>query len=116
MSITSSKVMKRTGRHARIRAKVIGTDVRPRLSVFRSNRFIYAQLISDESNKTLLSADSRKAKAVSALDRAKEVGVMIAEAAKAKGIEKVVFDRGGFQYQGSIAALADGAREAGLTF
>lgn len=116
MSTTSSKVTKRTMRHARIRAKVIGTDARPRLSVYRSNRFIYAQLISDESNMTLLSADSRTAKAASARDRAKEVGVMIAQAAKAKGIEVVVFDRGGFQYQGSIAALADGAREAGLAF
>jgi large subunit ribosomal protein L18 len=116
MSITSSKVTKRTRRHARIRARVIGTDARPRLAVFRSNRFIYAQLISDESGKTLLSADSRTAKGASARERAHEVGTTIAQAAKAKGITAAVFDRGGFQYQGTIAALADGAREGGLTF
>lgn len=116
MSTTSTKITKRTMRHARIRAKVAGTDTRPRLAVFRSNRFIYAQLINDESGKTLLAVDSRTAKGASARERAKEVGTQIAKEAQAKGISAVVFDRGGFQYQGTIAALADGAREAGLTF
>jgi large subunit ribosomal protein L18 len=116
MSITSQKVAQRTRRHARIRAKVKGSATCPRLAVFRSNRFIYAQIIDDESGKTLVASDSRTSKTVGARERAKEVGMSIATSAKAKGIERVVFDRGGFQYQGMIASLADGAREGGLTF
>ena len=113
---TSQKVVKRTRRHTRIRAKVSGTATCPRLAVFRSNRFMYAQLINDETGVTLVGTDTRKAKAKTALERAKEVGGMIAEAAKKKGIEKVVFDRGGFQYQGAVVSLAEGAREGGLQF
>jgi large subunit ribosomal protein L18 len=116
MSITTSKVAQRTRRHARIRTQIIGTETRPRLAVFRSNRFIYAQLINDEAGKTIASADSRTAKGAKPLDRAKEVGTLIAGKAKEKGITTIVFDRGGFQYQGMIASLADGAREAGLSF
>lgn len=113
---TNSKVLQRTRRHARIRSRIEGTSARPRLAVFRSNRFIYAQLIDDESRITLVSADSRTSKAKSGEERAKEVGAEVAKKAKAKGITSVIFDRGGFQYQGMIAALADGAREAGLSF
>lgn len=113
---TNSKVTQRTRRHARIRSRISGTEARPRLAVFRSNRFIYAQLINDESGKTIASADSRTIKAANGHDRAKEVGTLIATKAKEKGITSVIFDRGGFQYQGMIAALADGAREAGLSF
>ena len=113
---TSPKVVKRVRRHARIRAKVKGTKDIPRLAVYRSNRFMYAQLINDETATTLIGLDTRKSKAKTALFRAKEVGTMIAEEAKKKGITKVVFDRGGFGYQGAVAALADGAREGGLTF
>lgn len=113
---TKTKVTQRTRRHARIRARISGTEARPRLAVFRSNRFIYAQLINDEAGKTIVSADSRSAKAANGRERAKEVGKLIAEKAKEKGITSVTFDRGGFQYQGMIAALADGAREAGLSF
>jgi len=116
MSITSQKTTQRIRRHARIRAKVQGTATCPRLSVYRSNRFIYAQLIDDETGATLVAADSRTAKGVGARERAKEVGTLIATGAKSKGITVVVFDRGGFRYQGAIAALADGAREGGLTF
>ena len=116
MSITSQKVAKRTRRHARIRAKVSGTAARPRLAVFRSNRFIYAQLINDETGATLVGLDTRKATGKTALLRAREVGSLIAAEAKKKGIESVVFDRGGFRYQGIIAALADSARAAGLAF
>ncbi len=112
----NNKVTQRTRRHARIRTKVSGTEVRPRLAVFRSNRFIYAQLINDEAGKTIASVDSRSAKAAKGRERAKEVGTLIAEKAKEKGITSITFDRGGFQYQGMIAALADGAREAGLSF
>lgn len=114
--ITSQKTLKRTRRHARIRAKVKGTEARPRLAVFRSNRFIYAQLVNDESGKTLFGADTRKVKGTSALDRAKALGLLVATEAKKQGISAVVFDRGGFQYQGAVVALAEGAREGGLAF
>jgi large subunit ribosomal protein L18 len=113
---TNSKILSRTRRHARIRARVEGTEARPRLAVFRSNRFIYAQLINDAVGKTIVAADSRASKAKGGHEQAKEVGGMIAAKAKEKGITSVVFYRGGFQYQGMIAALAEGAREAGLTF
>lgn len=114
--ITSHKRAQRTRRHARIRAKLAGTAARPRLAVFRSNRFIYAQLIDDEAGKTLIGLDTRKAKGKTARDRAKELGLLVAEEAKKKGITTVVFDRGGFQYQGAIVSLAEGAREGGLAF
>jgi large subunit ribosomal protein L18 len=116
MKNTNAKVESRNRRHARIRSRVAGTEARPRLAVFRSNRFIYAQLINDEAGKTIAAADSRTAKAKGGQEKAKEVGAMIATKAKEKGITSVVFDRGGFQYQGMIASVADGAREAGLTF
>ncbi len=116
MSNTSQKVEKRTRRHARIRAKVSGTATCPRLAVYRSNRFMYAQLINDDAGVTLVGTDTRKAKGASAIERAKQVGQMIAEEAKKKGIAKVAFDRGGFQYKGAVVALAEGAREGGLQF
>ncbi len=116
MSITSQKVAKRTRRHARIRAKVSGTEARPRLAIFRSNRFIYAQLINDETGVTIVGLDTRKTEGATALLRAKALGTLIAVEAKKKGIQAVVFDRGGFQYQGAVVALAEGAREGGLAF
>lgn len=103
-------------RHKRLRAKISGTATRPRLAVFRSNSFIYAQLIDDVSQKTIASADSRKEKAGTGVEKAKAVGTAIAKKATAANITEVVFDRGGNRYQGSIAALADAAREAGLKF
>jgi large subunit ribosomal protein L18 len=116
MSTTSRKIEQRTRRHTRIRARVIGTPERPRLAVFRSNRFIYAQLIDDSKGATIAAANSRTMKGATARERAGEVGKAIATEAKKKGVALAVFDRGGFQYQGVIAALADGAREAGLSF
>lgn len=116
MSTTSPKVAKRTRRHARIRAKVAGTEARPRLALFRSNRFIYAQLINDEKGATMLATDTRKAKGKTALERAKEAGAALATEAVKKGITAAVFDRGGFQYQGAVVAFAEGAREGGLQF
>lgn len=116
MSTSSEKVTQRTRRHARIRSRVSGTATCPRLAVFRSNRFIYAQLIDDESQKTIAAADSRRSKHTASADQAKEVGTAIAAVAKTQKIEHIVFDRGGFRYQGAIAALADGAREGGLLF
>lgn len=103
-------------RHKRLRSKIAGTAERPRLCVFRSNAFIYAQLIDDVAGKTLASADSRKEKAGTGVEKAKAVGSTIAKKALDAKVTEVVFDRGGFKYQGSIAALADAAREAGLKF
>ncbi len=116
MNTSSRKLEQRTRRHTRIRARVNGTKERPRLAVFRSNRFIYAQLIDDSKGVTVAAANSRTATGKTPRERAASVGKSIADAAKAKGITKAVFDRGGFQYQGVIAALADSAREAGLAF
>lgn len=104
-------------RHARIRAKVSGTQNRPRLSVFRSNKYIYAQLIDDETGKTLVAAsDIGIKKGKTKIERAKEVGSLIAKAAKTKKIKKIVFDRGGFNYAGRVRSLAEAAREIGLVF
>ncbi len=114
MQKSIQKQTNRIRRHARIRARVIGSGTKPRLAVFRSNRFIYAQLINDESGVTVAAVDSRKVAGSTALERANAVGKAIAEAAKKAGIEAVVFDRGGFRYMGAIAAVADGAREGGL--
>lgn len=111
----TSKTQKRESRHARIRGKVIGTTERPRLSVFKSNTALYAQLIDDSKAVTIASASSKGLKGNDGYDVAKQIGASIAKSAKAKGIDAVVFDRGGFKYVGRIAALADGAREGGLS-
>ncbi len=104
--------------HKRIREKLSGTAARPRLNVYRSLNHIYAQLIDDMEGKTIVSASTREAKIKTGgnLAAAKEVGKQLAEKAKAKGVSKVVFDRGGYLYHGRIRALADAAREAGLKF
>ncbi len=112
---TNKKTIKRITRHARIRAKISGTKEMPRLSVYKSNKYIYAQLIDDVSGTTLASASSIKSKGTM-MEAAKEVGKEIAELAKKIGISKVAFDRGGFIYTGKIEALASSAREAGLIF
>ena len=112
---SNTKTAARTIRHNRIRARITGTAVRPRLAVFKSNTAVYAQLIDDEQAKTIAAADSRKEKGTR-LKSAKAVGAAIAKQAAALKITSVVFDRGGFQYQGIIAAVAEGAREAGLQF
>ncbi len=102
----------------RIRKRITGTAERPRLSVFRSNTSIYAQLIDDESGHTLVSLSSRQLKDVKGkkVDLSKEVGAQIAKQAIDKGISAVVFDRGGYLYHGRVKALADGARQGGLKF
>jgi len=104
----------RMRRHARVRKKVRGEADRPRLAVFRSNRHIYAQLIDDRQAVTLVAANDAEVKGESPIERAKAVGELIASRAKDAGIETAVFDRGGRQYHGRVAALADGAREGGL--
>ena len=116
MTNQNTKTEQRARRHARIRAVIKGTAERPRLSVFRSNKFLYAELIDDTVGKTLAAADSRKVKAKSARIAAKETGALLAKHAVAKGVKRVVFDRGGYVYAGKVKELADGAREGGLEF
>ena len=109
----------RLKRHVRVRGKISGTPERPRLNVFRSNANIYAQIIDDVNGVTLVAANTLEKDfegATGNVEAAKKVGTVLAERAKAKGIEEVVFDRGGYVYHGRIAALADGAREGGLKF
>jgi len=112
------KEEKRNRRHIRIRAKVKGTKKCPRLSVFRSNNHIYAQLIDDEKGKTILSASDIKIdkNKLNKVQLAKEIGSLLAKKAIENKIEKIVFDRGGYKYHGRIKAIAEGAREAGLKF
>ena len=109
----------RIHRHKRVRAKISGTPERPRLNVFRSAANIYAQVIDDVNGKTLASASSLEKGFEcegTKTDAARQVGMMVAERAKAAGIETVVFDRGGYVYHGRVQALAEGAREGGLQF
>ena len=103
-------------RKARIRAKISGTAERPRLAIFKSHKYIYAQVIDDTKGHTLVAFDSSKSKAKTPVERAREVGVEIAKKAKAAKITKVVFDRGGYIYTGKIKMVADAAREGGLEF
>lgn len=113
---TKIKKIQRDRRRKRIRAKVFGTSEKPRLSLFKSNKYITAQLIDDTKGNTLASATSKNIKGKNVLEKAKAVGASIAEQAKSKKISSAVFDRGGYLYTGSVSAVADGAREAGLKF
>jgi large subunit ribosomal protein L18 len=112
----TTKSEKRTKRHARIRARVAGTALRPRLAIFKSNRQIYAQIIDDTAGVTLASANSMKITSKTSQEKAEHVAKEIAKVAQAKGITSVVFDRGGFLYAGNVKLFADTARAAGLTF
>ncbi|MEW5829129.1 MAG: 50S ribosomal protein L18 [Chloroflexota bacterium] len=118
----NNRSIARIRRHARVRKQLSGTAERPRLSVFRSLTEIYAQVIDDQAGNTLVSASTidqelrAKMKDLPKSEQAKLVGMAVAERAKSKGIDSVVFDRGGFRYVGRIKALADGAREGGLKF
>ena len=118
MSINDKIRRAKERRTTRVRSGVRGTLARPRLSVFRSNRAIWAQIIDDTSGRTLANATSIQlsAKDLSKKDQATKVGELLAEKAKAAGIEKVVFDRGPYLYHGRVKALADGARQGGLDF
>jgi large subunit ribosomal protein L18 len=118
MSIETSKIRTRQRRALRVRSRVRGTAERPRLTVFRSNKAIWAQVIDDATGRTLASAGSISLtdKGLSKTDAAVKVGELVAERAKAAGIERVVFDRGSYLYHGRVKALADGARQAGLDF
>lgn len=112
----------RRHRHQRIRKRVVGGPTRPRLAVFRSHKHIYAQLVDDTAQHTLLTASSLDASLRKGLKRggdveaAKRVGTLVAEQAKQRGVTQVVFDRGGYQYHGRVKALAEAARAAGLQF
>ena len=109
---------KRLKRRRRVRAKVHGSAVRPRISVFRSNRGIFAQLIDDDAGRTLASVQwtEDSLKTLKPMEQATEAGKLLASRAKDAGIDTAVFDRGGYQYHGRVKALAEGAREGGLSF
>jgi large subunit ribosomal protein L18 len=117
-SIKSHNTGGRERRHRRIRAKVSGTAVRPRLSIFRSNKYIYAQIINDETGTTIVSASDLgvKSKVKGKLEASKNVGEEIAKLAKEKKVSKVVFDRSGYLYTGRVKQVAEGARAGGLDF
>ena len=118
MSPVKTASQSRLRRRRRVRAKVHGTSERPRLSVFRSNRGIGAQLIDDVAGHTLAAVTWTEGdlKGLGRMEQAKKAGELLAERAKATGVETVIFDRGGYRYHGRVKALADGAREKGLTF
>lgn len=118
----NSRSVARARRHTRVRKKLAGTAARPRLNVYRSLSGIYVQVIDDQSGRTIVSASTvdrdlrEKVKGMKKAEQAKFIGQTVAERAKSKGIQAVVFDRGGYRYIGRIKALADGAREGGLQF
>ncbi len=113
-----TKRQSRLRRRRRVRAKVVGSAARPRLSVYRSNRGVFAQLIDDDAGRTLAAVNwiEPELRKLTAAPQAKRAGELLAERAKAAGIESCVFDRGGYQYHGRVQALAEGAREGGLKF
>jgi large subunit ribosomal protein L18 len=114
----ATRPAKRLKRRRRVRAKITGTADRPRISVFRSNRGVFAQLIDDASGRTLAAVNwtEDELKSLKRMEQASKAGQLLAERAKAAGIETAVFDRGGYQYHGRVKALAEGAREGGLIF
>jgi large subunit ribosomal protein L18 len=114
----ATKPQQRMRRRRRVRAKISGTAERPRLSVFRSNRGVFAQLIDDRSGRTVAAVNwiEPELRELAPMDQAKRVGGLLAERAKATGVETCVFDRGGYRYHGRVRALAEGAREGGLRF
>jgi large subunit ribosomal protein L18 len=117
MSISTAPA-RRLRRRRRVRAKVQGTAARPRISVFRSNRGVFAQLIDDDAGRTIAAVNWTESdlRTLKPLEQANQAGKLLAERAKAAGIDAAVFDRGGYQYHGRVKALAEGAREGGLTF
>jgi len=113
---TKDKKEKRNRRHKRIRTEIFGTSERPRLSVFKSNTFIYGQVIDDSKGETLVAANTRNLKKEKGKSAAKEAGKLLAKAAIGKKVKSVVFDRGGHIYIGKVREFAEGAREGGLEF
>ena len=117
---SKSKQLHRISRHRRVRAKILGTKERPRVSVFKSSRHIFVQLIDDSSGKTILSSkivsDTKSKIKGTKTDKAMVIGKVLAEKAKEAGIKEAVFDRGGYRYHGRVKALADGLRAGGIKF
>jgi large subunit ribosomal protein L18 len=113
-----TKPAQRLKRRRRVRAKIRGTAERPRISVFRSNRGIFAQLVDDENGRTIASVNWTEAdlRGLKRMEQATRAGALLADRAKAAGVDTAVFDRGGYKYHGRVKALADGAREGGLAF
>ena len=113
-----TKPAQRLKRRRRVRAKIRGTAERPRISVFRSNRGVVVQLIDDDAGRTLVSVNwiEPELRGLARMDQARRAGALLAERATAAGIQQAVFDRGGYKYHGRVKALADGARDGGLTF
>jgi large subunit ribosomal protein L18 len=113
-----TKPQKRLRRRRRVRARIRGNAKRPRLSVYRSNRGVFAQLIDDDAGRTLASVSWTEAdlRQLGSMEQAKRVGQLLAERAKGAGVETCVFDRGGYRFHGRVAAIAEGAREGGLRF
>lgn len=116
MTAITSKTIRRERRHNRVRARVVGTEARPRLSVYKSNTRLIAQIIDDARGVTLAAVSSSAHKGKTPRERAEAAAVALAKGALEKGVKAVVFDRGGFQYVGTIKAFADAARAAGLDF
>ena len=116
MNKASIKQLGRERRHNRIRKSIIGSSTRPRLSVYKSNRYLHAQIIDDAAGTTLVAGSTKEVKGAKKMAAAESLGAALAERAKAKGIEAVVFDRGGFRYTGRVAMLAEAARKGGLQF
>ncbi len=117
MTVRTAPERRRKRRH-RVRAKIRGSAERPRVSVFRSNRGIFAQLVDDDAGRTLLAVNwtEPELRGLARMDQARRAGELLAQRAGAAGVEQVVFDRGGYQYHGRVQALAEGAREGGLRF
>ena len=113
---TKIKKIQRERRKKRIRAKISGTSLKPRFSIFKSNKYISAQLIDDRNGVTLISGTTKNIKAKNMREKAKMLGEILGKEARSKKISLAVFDRGGYLYAGSVAALADGARKGGLKF
>ena len=113
-----TKPQKRLRRRRRVRSRIRGSAERPRLSVYRSNRGVFAQLIDDDTGRTLASVSWTESdlRSLKSMEQAKRVGQLLAERAKASGVETCVFDRGGYRFHGRVAAIAEGAREGGLKF
>ncbi len=116
MNKVNVKKEKRDRRHKRVRSKIFGTEGRPRLAVYRSNKALYGQLINDESGLTIMSVRTEVSVKKSPIEKAFDAGKRIAEEAKSKKLTQVVFDRGGFLYMGAIKSFADGVREGGISF
>ena len=113
-----TKPARRLKRRRRVRAKIRGTAERPRISVFRSNRGVFVQLIDDDAGRTIASVNwiEPELRGLERMEQARRAGALLAERAKAAGIERAVFDRGGYRYHGRVRALAEAARDGGLTF